>query len=143
MKNIIDLKMLIIKRGKKTSINKILIVEDNDYHFMLIREILNDFSVELFRARTGKEALDIISETDDIGLVLLDIKLPGIDGIETAEKIKKINPEIPIIYQTAYAMDGDLRKMADSGCLDYILKPFTVEKLLHTLRKYFIIKPTD
>ncbi|NJO69576.1 MAG: response regulator [Bacteroidetes bacterium] len=113
---------------------KILIVEDDYYNAEYIKELLYEHNVSFLYAETGKEAIKIAAG-GQIDVVLLDIRLPDMEGYEVAGVIKRQNPEIRIIAQTAYASSADKQKALDSGCDDYISKPLNRELLLLKLSK--------
>lgn len=115
---------------------KILLVEDDDLNINLIRKVLISTNVEIMAAENGFASLDIIRNTINIDLVLLDIQLPDISGYELAKLFKKINPEIKIIAQTANAYSEDRQKALDYGCNDYIVKPIDRTELLKIISKY-------
>lgn len=114
---------------------KILIVEDDFTNRELIIEIFEGIDVILDIAITGDEAIKKCTE-QDFNLVLMDIQLPGKNGFDATEEIKKIRPELNIIAQTAYAYDTDRTHSLLSGCCDYIAKPFKKEELLRLVLKY-------
>ncbi len=114
----------------------ILVVEDEDYNFLFIEKLLNPTSVEIFRARTGVEAIDQVKAQSQIHLILMDIKLPIMDGITATKEIKRIKPEIPIIAQTAFAMKGDDEDFMSAGCDDYIAKPINADLLFKKISSY-------
>lgn len=91
---------------------------------------------ELLWAKNGKEAVDIIEVSKDVDVILMDIRLPIMDGCEATRRIKKSHKEIPIIAQTAYALEGDRERIMDAGCDDYLAKPIRFEELLSTIDKY-------
>ena len=114
----------------------ILVVEDNEMSYCLIMEALKPLNLESFHVTDGKDAIDCIRANPDICLVLMDIKLPFMDGYEASKEIKKIKPELPIIAQSAFAMIGDMEKALNSGCDDYITKPLDVAELKLLVKKY-------
>ncbi len=115
---------------------KVLVVEDDNACQKLIRMILEPLNLELAQVSDGCDAIKYIILNNDISLILMDIKLPNVDGYEATSMIKKIQPEIPIIVQTAYAMAGDREKALEAGCDDYIAKPLKSEKLLQMVRSH-------
>lgn len=115
---------------------RILIVEDEEINNMFFDAALSRTESKLFWAKNGKEAVDIIEDTDNIDVILMDIRLPIMDGCEATRRIKKIHKEIPIIAQTAYALEGDKERILDAGCDDYLSKPIRFEELLSTIDKY-------
>ncbi len=114
-----------IKQSKKT----ILITEDQDSNFMLLEVLMEIWGINTLRASTGKEAVDICKSNKDIDLVLMDIRLPDFNGLEATQIIKKDNPDLPIIAQTAYAIVGDREKALEAGCDEYISKPIRKDQL--------------
>jgi CheY-like chemotaxis protein len=115
---------------------RILLVEDDTSNFMLLYEILKSSEVIILRAGNGSEALKILSEDQQPDLIIMDIKLPGMDGYEATRRIRKINSKIPIIANTAYAMEGDRQKSIEAGCNEYISKPTDRKLLLNLISKY-------
>ncbi|WP_372752362.1 response regulator [Labilibaculum sp.] len=115
---------------------RILIVEDEEINNMFFDAALSRTKSKLLWAKNGKEAVDIIEQSDDIDVILMDIRLPIMDGCEATRRIKKSHKEIPIIAQTAYALEGDRERILDAGCDDYLSKPIRFEELLETIDKY-------
>lgn len=115
---------------------KILIVEDDEISYLLLSNILRAQKHTLIKASTGYEAIEICRTDSQIDLVLMDIQLPGINGYETTMQIRQFNPNIIIIAQTAYGLEGDREKAIQSGCNDYISKPIRIENLNKLIRKY-------
>lgn len=114
----------------------ILIAEDEDTNFfvidLFIRKSLNMATI---RAKNGIEAVELFKQHPEIILVLMDIKMPVMDGIEATHKIKAINPDMPVIAITAYALYGDELKLRMAGCDDYIAKPVQKKELLRKIDK--------
>lgn len=115
---------------------RILIVEDEEINNMFFDAALSRTESELLWAKNGKEAVDIVDVTEDVDVILMDIRLPIMDGCEATRRIKKRHSEIPIIAQTAYALEGDRERILDAGCDDYLAKPIRFEELLATIDKY-------
>jgi PAS domain S-box-containing protein len=115
----------------------ILIVEDDDVSFTYLEEILTDYNYKLMRATRGDEAVEIIRNNAEINLILMDIKIPGINGYEATRQIRLFNKKIPIIAQTAYALEDDHKKAIEAGCDDYISKPIKKTDLLKLISKFF------
>jgi CheY-like chemotaxis protein len=88
-------------------------------------------------ARNGIEAVEICKNCPEIDLILMDIKMPEMDGYEATRQIRQFNKEVVIIAQTAYAQSSDRKKTFDAGCDDYISKPIKKDELLSIIRKYF------
>lgn len=114
----------------------IMVAEDEDFNFRLISEFLSAFEVKIIRAITGTEAVDICRSDQKIDLVIMDIKMPQMNGYEATKIIKGIRPELKIIAQTAYSFDNDRIIALESGCSDYISKPFGKQQFLTLIKKY-------
>ncbi len=114
----------------------ILITEDDGNSFNFLRELLQHTHVEILHAITGTEAVEICHEIDNIDLVVMDIQLPEMNGIEATRNIKKIKEHLPVIAQTAFAMEGDEEKIKQSGFDDYISKPIDINHFLSVLNYY-------
>lgn len=114
----------------------ILIAEDEDSNFRYLKMVLEKNNAKVLRAFSGKEAIEICKEMQDLDLVLMDIKMPQVDGLEATSKIKKFRPDLPIIAQTAYAMKNDRKQGFLAGCDDYLSKPIHRKVLLSTISKW-------
>jgi len=114
----------------------ILIAEDEEYNYLFISEILSEYNIRLSRAYNGKMAVDICASNGRINLVLMDVRMPVMDGYEATKKIKQFRPDLPVIAQTAYAMESDKKQAMDEGFDDYISKPVSVELLIALIVKY-------
>lgn len=130
------LKTQIVTKESKANISydwsnyKVLIVEDDSFNVSLFIELLHDTKIKCLVANTGQNAISTFNAQKDISIVLMDIKLPDINGYEVTAEFKKINPNIPIIAQTAYASDADRKRAFKVGCDDFIPKPIKRDKLL-------------
>ncbi|HDR50711.1 MAG TPA: hybrid sensor histidine kinase/response regulator [Mariniphaga anaerophila] len=116
---------------------KVMVVEDDQVGQMYLSAILEGACKKVLYASCGEEAIDLYSQHSDTDLVLMDLKMPGLDGYATTRKLKEINPGLIIIAQTAHALTGDREKALSAGCDDYITKPFRKHELLEVVRKYF------
>jgi CheY-like chemotaxis protein len=116
----------------------ILVIEDDPSSLQLIREVLEPTGVKLFLCETGEQGIKALLDNPGIDLILLDIKLPDINGLEVIQRIRSLVPnvDIPIIAQSAYAMSGDNQKSLDAGCVDYITKPLDNRILTMKIEKY-------
>jgi len=119
---------------------KILIAEDDEISGMLLTLGVKMFGKEVLKVRTGVEAVETCLNNPDIDLVLMDIKMPELDGYEATRQIRQFNNDVVIIAQTAYALPGDREKAIAAGCNDHIAKPFGSESLSKLIRKYFYIR---
>ncbi len=116
---------------------KILIADDDETSRKYLYLLVNDFGKEIMEAETGAKALELCQKYYDIDLILMDIKMPLMDGYQATRKIREFNKDVVIIAQTAYALSGDIGKALEAGCNDYISKPFERAKLEILLQKYF------
>lgn len=114
----------------------ILIVEDVDSNFAVLDNILKKTGACIIRATHGKEAIDIFSKNNSINLILMDIRLPVMNGQQATKEIKKLNKNITIIAQTAHALSTDESYFLKSGFDGYISKPFIPEKIIQILSEY-------
>ena len=114
----------------------ILVVEDDPCSQELMEEILKPLNMSIHSVSDGNEAIMHVIKNQNTSLILMDMKLPVLDGYEAARTIKQLNPGIPIIAQTAYAMAGDREKAINAGCDDYITKPIESESLLRMIDQY-------
>ncbi len=119
----------------KTQMN-ILIAEDDEISWLYLKELLSGPEFSLKRACNGEEAVMITMNDPDIDLVLMDIKMPIMNGYDAVKEIRKFNKKIPIIAQTAYALAGDREKAIDAGCNDHISKPIIKDELLGYLSRH-------
>lgn len=114
----------------------ILIVEDDEYSSNFISEVLDSFEVNLLFCETAEECINIVKSNNQIDIVLMDIKLPGNDGLYATRQIKEIRNDLPVIAQTAFALEGDREKMLKGGCDDYISKPINIPDLIAALERF-------
>lgn len=126
--------------NKKDSFT-ILIAEDEKINFLYLDVILESIFKNSVRihAKHGKEAVEICKENNDINLVLMDLKMPVMNGLEATKKIKQTNPKLKIIAQTAYSTNEEKEKAFSAGCDDFISKPIEKKKLSEILNKYLIV----
>jgi CheY-like chemotaxis protein len=116
---------------------KILIAEDDKISNFLLTSALQKISYEVLHAKTGVEAVEACHKNPDIDLVLMDIKMPVMDGYEATRQIRQFNTDVVIIAQTAYALTGDRETAIEAGCNDYISKPIKKAELMALIQKYF------
>lgn len=114
----------------------ILIAEDEYSNYELLIVYLEDLEVKTLWARDGEEAVSICESNSNIDLVLMDIKMPKMNGLDATSKIRKSRPNLPIIAQTAFVLHGDDAKAFEAGCNDYIGKPIKRRDLYTLLSKY-------
>lgn len=125
------------KRFDGTASKKvILIAEDETNNFLLVREYLSESVFNIIRVENGLDAVNICKNRRDIDIILMDIKMPVMDGIEATRQIRIMRPEIPVIAVTAYAYDTDKKRLLESGFNEYLPKPLKRDSLLKMLKKF-------
>lgn len=117
--------------SKKT----ILIAEDVESNYLFLEEVIGRTGANILWATNGQNAIEMFTQ-NDIDLILMDIQMPLLNGFDATRAIKKIDPQVPVISQTAYAMAEDRGKSIAAGCDDYISKPISGQKLLSLINKY-------
>jgi hypothetical protein len=120
---------------------KILVAEDEDTSYKLIKMYLNKMCRAIIHAKTGVQAIEACKKNPDIDLILMDIKMPEMNGYEATEQIRQFNREVVIIAQTAYSLSGDREKAIEAGCNEYISKPISRAFLYEIINSYFRIAP--
>jgi hypothetical protein len=116
---------------------KILIVEDDEESEKLLEMEIKKFNKKVFKAKTGFEAIEVCRNNPDLDLVLMDIKMPEMNGYEATRQIRQFNKDMVIVAQTAFALTGDREDAIAAGCNDYISKPIRKDKLVEVILKYF------
>lgn len=114
----------------------ILIAEDEETNYFYLETVLKRTGAILFRAKNGEEAVQVCKDHADLDLVLMDIKMPELNGLDATRIIREFNSVLPIIAQTAYALVGERNKCLSAGCNDYISKPINRESLLRMMTNY-------
>jgi two-component system, cell cycle response regulator DivK len=114
----------------------ILIVEDVESNYLYLNAVLTKLDAKIEWVKNGLEAVDFARENPDTDIILMDLQMPEMNGYDASREIKKINPEIIIIAQTAFAMSDDRSKALEAGCDDYLAKPIRSKDLLDTVNKY-------
>ncbi|MFO7998812.1 MAG: PAS domain S-box protein [Bacteroidales bacterium] len=114
----------------------ILVAEDEENNFELTKVILSMHDVEILHAWNGRQAVDMCRENQEIDLVLMDIKMPIMNGYEATSEIKKTRPQLPVVALTAYALPGDREKALNAGCDDYMSKPVSLKEFLTIVKKH-------
>ena len=112
---------------------RILVAEDNDSNYLLMTFILKSH-YEFFRAINGQEAIDKAS-TEHPDLILMDLKMPRMDGLEATKQIKAMLPNLPIVALTANAFDSDRQQAMDAGCDAFLSKPVSAVDCLQIIGK--------
>ncbi len=121
--------------GYDWSNKTILIAEDEESNFRFLEMVLIRTGIKIVWACDGIEAIELAKQNNP-DLILMDIKMPNMDGLEATRQIKQLMPEVPIIVQTAFAMESDEKLSFEAGCNDYLSKPIRVKKLIEVVAKY-------
>lgn len=124
----------VIKIAK--NIVTVLVVEDDESNYLYIKTVLNSLGYRHIYAANGAEAVEICQQNPEISLILMDIKMPVMNGIEATKLIRRFKPDLPIIATTAYAQTGDEHRFLEAGCNDYIAKPINKDRLIKLLSQY-------
>ncbi|OQY39833.1 MAG: hypothetical protein B6226_01020 [Candidatus Cloacimonetes bacterium 4572_65] len=114
----------------------ILVVDDTPHIIKFFEAFFNKINITLITANNGVDAVRICKENSNINLVLMDIQMPKMNGLEATENIRKFNTTLPIIAQTAYAFDSENIKILKAGCDDYVSKPINRKELLLKINRY-------
>lgn len=117
----------------------ILIVEDESLNSELLEVLLKRKKISYLLAVDGLEAIEMFEKHPEIDLVLLDIKLPNLNGEAVLIKMKELRPDVPIVVQTAYVFEEDKKRFFDIGCDDYISKPLNKELFYEILSRWLKI----
>lgn len=125
------------------SIKTVLIAEDDLVSFKYLKTLLEKKDIQIIHAENGQDAIYYATNYPNIDLILMDIRMPIIDGVEATKEIKKIKPKVPIIAQTAYSFNEERRTIIDAGCDDYIVKPIDKEQLEAILERFSVMKRID
>jgi signal transduction histidine kinase len=114
----------------------ILVAEDEEYNYIYIEELLKEAGVNIVRAKNGQEAVDICTESSFINLVIMDIRMPIMNGFEATKLIKKLRPSLPIVAHSAYSSPKDEKNAQSAGFDEYLAKPLVKERLLEMLDRF-------
>jgi len=115
----------------------IMVVEDEDSNYVLLDKILTTRKAKVIIANNGQQAIDIISRNGrKIDLVLMDIKMPIVNGYEATKRIKEIKSGLPIIAQTAFKTSGERERCLKAGFDDYVSKPYDKKILMSKINKW-------
>lgn len=122
--------------GTSAVIN-VLIAEDTEHSDFYLTQVIKKYCKTIFHVKTGIQAVEVCKNNPAIDLILIDIKMPEMDGYQAVRLIRQFNQKVVIIAQTAYALTGDRENALDAGCNDYLAKPIKRETLLKTISRYF------
>jgi len=117
----------------------ILVAEDDEANYLFLKTVLRRLGYEVIWASDGHVAVQMAEEHPELSLILMDIKMPEMDGFTATKLIKSTRPDLPIIAVTAFAMSGDEQKATDAGCNDYIAKPIMEDRLIQKISSF--LKP--
>ena len=115
----------------------ILIAEDDEVFEIFLSTAVQKFGKEIIKVKTGIDAVEVCCNNPDIDLVLMDIKMPEMDGYEAIRQIRLINPNIVIIVQTAFVLNDERENAFAAGCDEYIIKPYSKSELQSLIEKKF------
>ena len=115
---------------------KILIVDDEETSLMYLEVLLSDSFNEILVAKNGFEAIELCKGNPDIDIILMDLKMPQMDGYTATQEIRSFNSDVVIIAQSAHASDENIKKALDLGCNDYITKPVSHNRVLKKIEKF-------
>ncbi len=138
-----DITTFVSDEGEKCQIDpevlglKVLIVEDDKISDLLILNLLKKTSHRVLHSKTGVDAIETCRNNPDLDLILMDIKMPEMNGYEATRQIRQFNNDVVIIAQTAFGLSGDREKAIEAGCNNYITKPIKKDELLALIQKYF------
>jgi signal transduction histidine kinase len=114
----------------------ILIVDDEEVNAVFIEAVLQGTHAQVLYAKNGQEAVELCKSIHKIDLILMDLKMPVLNGIKATEQIREFNPNIPIIAQTALASTEDKHESLEAGCNDVLTKPIEVQELIYKVNKF-------
>lgn len=119
----------------------ILIVEDDPFNMQFLEEVLIDTQINLLRTTNADDAIDLVKSNSQIDIILMDVKLPGMNGLDALRIIKNLKPEIKIIVQTAYALTDDRINAENAGGDGYVSKPISWDILIHMIKEQINLLP--
>ncbi len=119
----------------------ILVAEDDSSNYLFIESFLKQVNARVLWARDGIQAVDLFRNNNNIELVLMDIRMPNMNGIDAAREIRRMDDKVPVVALTAYAFTNDREKSLEAGCNEYLSKPVKLDTLIETLNKYLRITP--
>jgi len=133
--NVSSEKMQNLHTNSKKEKLHVLVAEDDIHSRMFLKTLLSLEGIIVYEAVNGKKAIEMVERFQEIDLVLIDMRMPELDGLEATKIIKTIRPDLPVIAQTAYAMKEDIEKARQAGCDDYITKPVKKQLLMEKINK--------
>ncbi len=115
---------------------EVLIAEDEEFIYYFLNQFLSKKNIKTLHASNGEEAINMVIANPNIQLVLMDTRMPVLNGLEATKRIKKLKPELPIIALSAFASSLDVQQTIKAGCVDYIVKPFNKEIVMQKILMY-------
>lgn len=115
----------------------ILVAEDEEVNYKFLETVLHETQAQVLHAENGFQVIELCRSINKIDLILMDMKMPEMNGFDAAREVKRINPKIPIIAQTAFSMKDDRAKCFEAGCDDYIAKPIDIKVLIDKIDQLF------
>lgn len=115
----------------------VLVVEDNEISYKLIHAVLTQVKTNVVRASNGKEAIEACTSGKHFDLVLMDMQMPEVDGLEATRFIKQIWPQLPIVATTANTYDENARACKEAGCDGFLTKPLQFRKMFEMMQSFF------
>lgn len=120
-----------------SKLKKILIAEDSPDNSILIKAYLKDQDMDLVFVENGQEAFEHVRNADQVDLILMDIQMPVLDGLEATRRIRAYGYEGPILALTAHALPAEVARSLAAGCNQHLTKPISRDFLITTMRSYF------
>ena len=120
---------------------RVLVVEDNEMNMQLVEFLLEEGGYQIVKAASGEEALALARRGAPVDLILMDIHLPGVDGLSVVQELKRDERtrNVPILALTAHAMRGDEERALQAGCDGYLAKPISPKKVVEEVKRYLKI----
>lgn len=115
----------------------VLVVEDNMISFKLISAVLSKVNAEMVHAFNGRQAIELCSSENHFDLVLMDMQMPEVNGLEATRAIKRIHPNLPVIATTANTFDEDETSFKNAGCDAFLPKPLQFRQLFELMQCFF------
>lgn len=112
------------------------VVDDDLPSYQLIEELFSDLDVTLRHFDSGYKLMDFFRDKETPDLVIMDVQLPGVDGLELTRQMKECDPSVPVVAYTSYAMPGDRERCLKSGCNEYISKPIDLDSFYEKVIRY-------
>lgn len=115
----------------------VLVVEDNHISFKLMSAVLSKVKIGIVHASNGLRAIQACESNQPFDIVLMDLQLPEVNGLDATRQIKILRPELPVIATTANTFDADQEACMEAGCSAYITKPLQFKKLFEMMQSFF------